>query len=178
VDPLGLSQCKGSCAGAMRRAHLNEKFGRTGDLNQDINIRSRQETAFNFYKSQGFDEVDIPSHLNGIDFTQPVNVITLNKGKSLFQYQTRGAPQGNYYTLSENTLPTHLGISPNGFNRELQMVEPKMRNKYITTRKVAVLKSKAEKIVDFWSVKGESYVTEGGGRQLFSANKNAFKPHN
>ena len=177
VDPLGLEQLPGDCPGAKRRAYLNEKFGRTGDLNQDINIRSRKEIAFNFYKSQGFDEVDIPSHLNGIDFTQPVDVVTINRGKTLFQYQTRGAPQGNYYTLSEDTLPTHLGISPNGFNRELQMVEPKIRNKYITTQKVSVLKSKAAKIVDFWSVEGESYVTEGGGRQLFSANKNAFQPY-
>jgi hypothetical protein len=58
------------------------------------------------------------------------------------------------------------------------VVEPKIRNKYIITQKGSVLKSNAAKIVDFWSVKGKSYVTEGGGRQLFSANKNVFKPHN
>jgi RHS repeat-associated protein len=175
VDPLGLAQCPGSCPSAARRTYLNEKFDRVGDLNNDINIRSRKETAFNFYKSQGFDEVDIPSHLNGIDFTQPVDVVTLNRSKKLFQYQTRGAPQGNYYTLSEDILPTHLGISPNGFNRELQISESKIRNKHVTKGKANVLKSKAASVVDFWSVQGEKYVTEGGGPQLFSADKNSFK---
>ncbi|MBL4608438.1 MAG: hypothetical protein JKY01_11510 [Pseudomonadales bacterium] len=157
-----------------RRAYLNEKFDRTGDTNLDINIKSRQETAFNFYKSQGVDEIDIPSHLTGIDFTQPVDIIAINSGKKLLQFQTRGAPQGNYYSLSEHTLPTHLGISPNGFNRSLQIVEPKIRNEYVTSQKINVLKSQAASVDDFWSVKGDKHPTVGGGHQIFSGQQNIF----
>ncbi|WP_444943656.1 polymorphic toxin type 46 domain-containing protein [Microbulbifer sp. ZKSA006] len=119
---------------------MRSMAGRTGDLHTGINVRGRQETAFNFYKSQGFDEVDIPSHLSGIDFTQPVDIVTINSGKQLFQFQTRGAPQGNYYSLSADTLPTELGINPDGFNRALQVVEPKIQTPYRTTQKVDVLK--------------------------------------
>ncbi|ASP40338.1 hypothetical protein CHH28_17375 [Bacterioplanes sanyensis] len=68
-------------ATAARRVCLNEKYGRTGDLNSDNNVRGRQDAAFNFYKSQGFDEVDISSQLSGIDFTQPVDIVTINSGK-------------------------------------------------------------------------------------------------
>lgn len=157
---------------------MNEKYGRTGDLHTDINVRGRQEVAFQFYRSQGFDEVDIPSHLSGIDFTQPVDIVTINSGKQLFQFQTRGAPQGNYYSLNADTLPTELGINPDGFNRVLQNVESKIQTPYRTTQKVDVLKSRPLSIEDTWSVKGQSYLTTGGGRQIFSAQKPLFEASN
>ena len=171
IDPLGLS-CKEQLD--QRRAELNAKYGRTGDLQQDITIRGRKETAFNFYSSQGYADADIPSHLTGIDFTQPVDVVTLNKGKKVYQFQSPGAPQGNYYAGNSDVTPTQLGISPRGFNRAEQKVEPKIQSEYVTNQKVDVLKSKAASVEDFWSVKGESVATEGGGNQMFSSNKSAF----
>lgn len=48
---------------AARRAYSNDKFRRTGDLNLDINIRGRQETASNFFRSQGVPEDSIASYL-------------------------------------------------------------------------------------------------------------------
>lgn len=159
-----------------RRAELNEKFDRTGNLNDDINIRGRQETATNFYKGQGVDEVDIPSHTGGIDFTKDVDVVTINKGKELKQFQTEGAPQGNYYAPDPDITPSELGISPDGFNRTTKQIEPKNQTTYVTDKKVKVLKSTASPIEDTWSVPGENTSTQGGGKQYFSGEKDAFKP--
>jgi hypothetical protein len=161
-------------AAAVRRAYLNEKFGRTGDVNLDINIRGSQETATNFFRSQGVSETDIPSYLTGIDFTQPVSVQTIGPGKTLWQYQTPGASQGNWYSLSSTTQPSELGISPLGFNRTTKAIEPKIMNPYITTETVNVLRSTSASVNDFWSVSGQSYPTVGGARQLFSSQKPKF----
>jgi hypothetical protein len=157
-----------------RKDYLNNKFGRTGDINQDIAIRGRKETASNFYKKSGFSEEDIPSHLTGIDFTKQVEVVKINKGKRLYQFQTNGAPQGNYYSFNKNTTPTQIGISPSGFNRSLKVMEPKIQTQRFTNQKVDVLKSTASRVKDFWSVQGQTYQTTGGGGQLFSSQKDAF----
>nr|WP_307733544.1 polymorphic toxin type 46 domain-containing protein [Duganella violaceicalia] len=161
---------------AQRRRHLNEKFGRTRNLDLDINIRGSQQTATNFFLSQGVPEEAIPSYMTGIDLTKPVEVQTLGSQKQLWQYQTSGAPQGNWYSLSPSVEPTELGISPLGFNRATQTVEPKILNLYKTTQPTTVLRSTSAEVEDFWSVKGQSYPTTGGARQLFSNKKSVFSP--
>jgi len=118
VDPLGLAGVKGDCPEPDdRRAQLNEKYGRTGNINDDINSRGRKETATEFYRNQGFEEGSIPGHLNGIYFSKPVSIETLNRGKTVYQFQSPGAPQGNYYSLNSATTPSELGIGPLGDNR-------------------------------------------------------------
>lgn len=161
-------------ATALERAYLNNKFGRTGDLNLDINVRGNQETATNFFRSQGVPEGNIPSYLTGIDFTQPVSVQKLSSGKLLWQYQTPGAPQGNWYSFSPSVQPTELGISPLGFNRTTQSVESKILSPYLTAESVNMLRSTSASVNDFWSVSGQSYPTIGGARQLFSTQKSMF----
>lgn len=158
-----------------RRSYLSEKFGRTGDLHLDINIRGRQEVATNFFLSQGVSEGKIPSYLTGIDFTRSVELQTLGAGKQLWQYQSPGAPQGSWYSLSPSVQPTELGISPLGFNRAAQSVEPKVLNPYVTTEPVTVLRSTAAPVVDFWSVQGQTYSTVGGAQQLFSNQSSLFR---
>jgi len=158
-----------------RREYLNAKFGRTGNLDLDINIRGRQEAATNFYRLQGFADADIPSHLAGIDFTRPVDVVTLNGSKRLYQFQVPSAPQGNYYTFYGSTTASELGISPYGFNRTTQMVVPKIQQTYTTTQPVQMLRSTAASVGDFWSVRGQTFQTQGGGLQLFSGQKPAFR---
>ncbi|MCE4054858.1 polymorphic toxin type 46 domain-containing protein [Pseudomonas sp. Au-Pse12] len=157
-----------------RRAYLNEKFGRSGNLNQDINYRGNREVAAKFFESKGYSKVDAESYMNGLDFNHPVSVETLAPGKNLWQYQSPGAPQGNWYTLSPRVQPTELGINPMGTNRAANTIEPKVLNSYGTTRKVEVLRSTAAATDDFWSVKGQSYSAKGGAQQLFSNDKGAF----
>ncbi len=157
-----------------RREVLNEQFGRTGDLNRDINIRSNRAIAEDFFEAQGYSKADAESYMNGVDFNHPVQVQTLNSSKNLWQYQSPGAPQGNWYTLSPDVQPTNLGINPMGTNRALNTVEPKVLNNYQTADKVQVLRSTAAKVDDFWSVKGQSYPAEGGAQQLFSNQKDLF----
>ena len=174
VDPLGLSCVPSNCPDD-RRAELNQKYGRTGDINNDINARGRKETATEFYRTQGFEETSIPGHLNGIDFNQPVNVETLNRGKTVYQFQSPGAPQGNYYSLNPATTPSELGIGPLGDNRAAGTVELKLQGIYRTTEKTRVLKSTAKPIDDTWSVKGITQPSSGGGTQVFSSAKGNFE---
>ena len=93
--------------------------GRTGDINNDINVRGRKETATELYRTHGFEETNIPGHLSGIDFNQPVKVETLNRGKTVYQFQSPGAPQGNYYSLDPATSPSMLGIGLLEDNRNM-----------------------------------------------------------
>lgn len=157
-----------------RRELLNQQYGRSGDLNHDINVRGNREIAENFFKSQGYSQADSASYMNGLDFNQPVQVQTLNGGKNLWQYQSPGAPQGNWYTLSPDVQPTQLGINPMGTNRALNTIEPKVLGNYQTAGKVQVLRSTAAPVDDFWSVKGQSFPAEGGAQQLFSNQKDLF----
>ncbi len=159
---------------AQRRAYLNNKFGRSGNLDHDINYRGNRETAAKFFKSKDIDPADAESYMNGLDFNHPVRVETLAPGKNLWQYQSPGAPQGNWYTLSPRVQPTELGINPMGTNRAANTIEPKVLNSYRTTQKVEVLRSTAAPTDDFWSVKGQSYPAKGGAQQLFSNEKGSF----
>lgn len=52
---------------SQRRVYLKEKFGRTGNVNLDINIRGGQKTATNFFLAQGVPEGAIPSYLVGAE---------------------------------------------------------------------------------------------------------------
>ena len=157
-----------------RRDYLNQKFGRSGDLNGDINYRGNREVAAKFFESKGYNKVDAESYMNGLDFNHPVRVETLAPNKNLWQYQSPGAPQGNWYTLSPRVQPTELGINPMGTNRAANTIEPKVLNSYGTTRKVEVLRSTAAPTNDFWSVKGQNYPAKGGAQQLFSNDQGAF----
>ncbi|WP_232772605.1 polymorphic toxin type 46 domain-containing protein, partial [Psychromonas sp. Urea-02u-13] len=160
VDPMGLTAAKEDPA-RQRKAIADP-------------VKQRKAVAFDFYKSQGFPEDDIPSHLTGIDFDKPVEVVTIEKGQHFYQFQSPGAPQGNYYADNAAIKPTELGISPLGTNRALNKVEPKTKGLYTAQGNTPALRSKAKSVDDFWSVKGESYPTEGGGTQYFTAEKSNF----
>lgn len=72
-------------------------------------IAQRRSTATEFY-GRGGRAVD-DSHLQGIDFTRPVDVQPLRAGDIVYQWQTPGAPLGNYFSHSAAVRPTDLGIA-------------------------------------------------------------------
>jgi hypothetical protein len=138
-------------------------------------IAARQKLANEFYAQQGYKEHQIPGHLNGIDFTKPVDVVKLPKGTVLEQWQVPGGPQGNYYA-PPGTLASELGISPQGTIRATGEVVNKVSTRYVVTEDVQVLRSTAKDILDTWSVPGQTVQTLGGGTQYMSSKVGSFIP--
>lgn len=158
---------------ASRRAYLNQKYGRTGDLDLDINIRANKKTAMEFYRSQGVDEEAALSYLKGIDLAQPVAIETLGAGKRVWQYQFPGI-QGKFYSLTPDATASELGISFYGRNPRTGLLELKIVSEYVTTQPVTTLRSVAGPIGDNWSAVELAHPTSGGARQLFTTEKNSF----
>ena len=65
------------------------------------------------HKNAGWSDEKIPSHLEGIDFNQPVEVVTLPKGTKVVQYQIPGNPTGNYFAPA-GTSAESLGMNSAG----------------------------------------------------------------
>ncbi|MBP0953939.1 polymorphic toxin type 46 domain-containing protein [Pseudomonas alliivorans] len=159
----------------LRRDYLNQKFGRTGDIIKDIDIRGNQETAANFFKSQGYKPADYEGYMNGLDFTKPVYVETINSGKKLWQYQVPGGRQGMWYSPTPDIVPGQLGINPLGQIYKTDIVVPKIANIYQTTDKVTLLRSTSAPVLDTWSVPSQPFDAIGGARQMTSGQKELFK---
>lgn len=159
-----------------RRAYLNEKFGRTGDINRDINIRANTETVNNFMREQGIPENKIPEYMEGINLNERVSVESINSGKLAYQNQAPGNWQGNWYSLNESTPPTKLGINPEGNLHGTEIKVPKVTTVYQSQQPVQMLRSTANPALDTWSVPKEPFQTEGGGIQWFGTNKGAWIP--
>ncbi len=159
-----------------RRAYLNEKFGRTGDINRDINIRGNTETVNNFMREQGIPENKIPEYMEGINLNERVSVESINRGKLAYQNQAPGNWQGNWYSLNESTPPTKLGINPEGNLHGTEIKVPKVTTVYQSQQPVQMLRSTANPALDNWSVPKEPFQTEGGGIQWFGTNKDAWIP--
>lgn len=134
-------------------------------------IAKRKQDAREFYALQGFPAHKIDSHLAGIDFSKPVEVVTLPKGTTVTQYQAPGQPQGTYYA-NPGTPAGQLGINPN--SQSSGGVVPRDQSTYVVQEDVQVLRSTAASITDTWSVPGKPYVAEGGGIQYFTTSSNAF----
>uniref|UniRef100_UPI002597D43C polymorphic toxin type 46 domain-containing protein n=1 Tax=uncultured Zobellia sp. TaxID=255433 RepID=UPI002597D43C len=130
--------------------------------------------AYEYYKKLGWPKGRIRSHLDGIDFSKPVKLVELPKGKSVSQFQAPGGKKGNYFA-EPNAKATELGINPNA---EVggDVVE-KTKTIYETTTKTNVLESSAKSgIIDTWSVKSSPFETTGGGTQYFTDNSDVFVP--
>ncbi|HFE3234481.1 TPA: polymorphic toxin type 46 domain-containing protein [Enterobacter asburiae] len=158
-----------------RRAELNEKFGRTGDLNRDITARGNKELARNWLESKGFTPQQIRDFDNGIDYTNRVSVETINRNKTLYQNQVPGGRQGNWNALREDVEPTELGINPKGTIYGTDQVVDKVAKPYVSQQKVEMLRSTSLPALDTWSVKDVPYQTKGGAIQMLSSEKDIFK---
>ena len=109
---------------------------------------ARQGIASAFYEKAGFAADKAFEHMEGINFSKPVEAMTLKKGTVIQQWVGEGGI-GNYFITLKNGATKNLGI-PNYEERSLQQ--------YILSEDVNVLKSTAAKY------KGYS----GGGIQFFS----------
>jgi uncharacterized Zn-binding protein involved in type VI secretion len=140
-------------------------------------LATRRRLAENFYLKSGTPQSKIDGHLAGIDFTKSVDVVTVEKGALLNQYQVPGAPQGSYYSpLSNGSSPSSLGISGQSTDRVTGTIIDKLPKPYEVTDPVEMLRSSAAPILDTWSIPGTASQTEGGSIQLFSSSKNSFTP--
>jgi len=143
---------------------------------QDSIILARKQTARDFYRKQGWPEGRIDDHMAGIDFTKPIEVVTLKKDIILSQWQSPGAPKGNYFAPKGET-PTKLGISPVGHNRATGNAESKIEKFYKLDENTEALSSKAASIEDDWSSSYATAITEGGGQQYFVPDVDKFIPY-
>ncbi|MGP9293469.1 polymorphic toxin type 46 domain-containing protein [Yersinia pseudotuberculosis] len=160
-----------------RHAYLNDKFGRSGDINHDINIRGNKDIVRNFMKESGISkERTIEQYMDGINLNERVSVESINKGKLAYQNQAPGNWQGNWYSLNKDIPPTKLGINPEGNLRGTDIKVPKVMTTYQSQQPVQMLRSTASPALDTWSVPKVPFQAEGGGIQWFSTNKDVWSP--
>ena len=125
---------------------------------------SNKAIATNFYKSTtDWSDEKIASHLEGIDFSQPVEVVTLPQGAPMVQYQVPGRPMGNYFA-PPGTSPESIGVNPAG----------RVATTYFTNRNVQALRSTAA------NTEGNKNLPplargKGGGTQFFTGDTSAFE---
>lgn len=141
--------------------------------NSDEQVAARKEVAYDFYKKEGMPPSKIEGHTAGIDFSKPVEIISLPVGKTVNQYQVPGGPQGNYYA-EPGIPPTKLGISDKAKNWKTGEIVTKEVNVYETNSSVKVLRSTAARIDDTWSIPNEITKTDGGAVQFFTMQSGKF----
>lgn len=149
----------------------------------------RKNVAQDFYKKNtNWSDSKIESHLQGIDFNKPVKIDKIppagQKEVTVYQYRKlSGKGQyepGNYYTTNPNASPLELGISDtysmnvskavDGVPQQLGLPFPKQQFAVKITEETPCLRSTAKKVVDTWSMPGESITTKGGAEQIFVPN--------
>lgn len=150
----------------------NSELAKT-EGNTDKQVEARKEIAYQFYEKQGMPPSKIEGHVAGIDFSKPVEVISLPSGKTVNQYQVPGGPQGSYYA-DPGISPNKLGISEKAKNWNTGEIVVKDVNVYETNTSVDVLRSTAAKIDDTWSIPNEIVKTDGGGVQFFTMQSGKF----
>ena len=130
----------------------------------------------------------LESHLSGIDFSKPVEVVKYSEGTELMQYtkvNTEGTVlRGDYYTDNPACTPSQLGISDK-YNVstpdriKTQEVRQVTKDTVTLPNDAEGLRSTSAEIDDTWSRidsdgKGLPIHTEGGGSQIYIP-KSQFK---
>ena len=122
-------------------------------IRKPVRPTEKVSQASDYYKEAGITEKAAESHMKGIDFTKPVEVITMKKGTEVIQYVNKSGVVGRYFAPL-GTSAKKLGINPDG--RTLK--------KYILSEDVKVLKSTA---ADYNGAKGS-------GTQFFTKDNDKF----
>lgn len=129
---------------------------------------ARRLVAEDYYVNQaGWAPGRAASHLNGIDWSKPVQVVKLPAGE-LDQWVAANGKLGNYFA-PKGTQAGELGINPAGRNLGTFKMPPGEG-----------LQSTAAPILDTWSDPLRPYQARGGGTQIFvsDAQREAIKVYN
>ncbi len=155
---------------------------RSGDLGNPSNL-SKFILAYEFYRDQGFPQAEIGSHLKGIDFNNPVEIVTMPPPKLLSQWQIPAlgakAPRvGCYWMIPRASTPRSLGINPEGPRFAPDKGRPSSSVMMTRTQfnfecsddtpPMPALRSTAAPIIDDWTDKRNPRNVYGGGIQHFS----------
>jgi uncharacterized Zn-binding protein involved in type VI secretion len=109
------------------------------------------------------------SHLRGIDFNRPVEIV--EAPTNLSSYQAPGGRQGNYYSAA-GVKPTELGIGDYASGSGGAPVL-KTQTDYVVRQGTPALRTTARAIDDTWSIKGTPQPSDGGGTQYYIPDKAA-----
>ena len=153
-------------------------------------MEQREQQAIKFYQEHNpnMDISDIRSHISGIDFSQPVEIVKIKGGTELIQYTKVNSEgtilRGDYYTDNPTHTPSQLGVSdkynvqtPNRI--KTSEVKEVAKETVVIPNDVEGLKSTSAEINDTWSridTNGNKLPvhTEGGGSQIYIP-KSQFK---
>ncbi len=136
-------------------------------LDDGLTESQRLDRAIAHYQRLGWSDDRILNHLEGVDFSKPVQNVTILPGNQMGQWQPPGGPQGNYYA-HQGTSPGQLGLNPNGGTATSPI--PKINTNYTVTQPTPALQSTAGNITDTWSQTGVNYNATGGGTQYMVGN--------
>lgn len=162
-------------------AHIDEAAeGVANAMNpvlRHVSVRGeRRVIAKQFMEEQGMAKKEIRSHITGIDFSKPIKVRPLEEGEQFDQWNYRARErdfaQGEYYTTPGTDKHT-LGIPHGRRNLYSGLMEQREKRVFEATQPKQVLESIARD--KRWKVEGQWTKTKGGGRQIFSKSKDAFK---
>lgn len=175
---------------AMMRPVLERSPGMATDLarmpgRSPTQVEARTQVARDFYLRNGstwdptlnggkggsrpFNPGEENSHLRGIDFNHPVEIV--EAPTNLSSYQAPGGRQGNYYSAA-GVKPTELGIGDYATGSGGTPVL-KTQTDYVVRPGTQALRSRAGAIDDTWSVKGTPQPSDGGGTQYYIPDKSA-----
>jgi hypothetical protein len=136
-------------------------------------VYERHEIARSTF-ARSFSNEETEQYMKGIDFSKPVEIFSLKKGKRLIQFQTPNSQQGNWYALQEAT-PDEIGISAIGYDPVEKRLMEKEERTYEAITDVFVLLSYAKEISDNWSTPNIETQTNGSEKQFFTSCKKCFR---
>ena len=148
--------------GAFEKSALNSVGSATvleGAALKDA-VATRQATARAFYESAGWSEKRIAGHLDGIDFSKSVEVITLPRGTLIDQFHEPGKRVGNYFS------PIGTPVESRGMD-----ITGRVNGLFEVRQEVQVLRSTASNMPD-WKGSGKTF--NGGATQYFAPNQTSI----
>jgi uncharacterized Zn-binding protein involved in type VI secretion len=120
---------------------------------------ARKEFATQFYKATGWSDDDISDHVDAIDTSKPVELVTLPAGTVVQQWVNPKKGVGNYF--DGDSPPEELGIPPSN-------VVPRKLESFVVTRDTVVLRSTAAPLTVGWIPGVAPINVPGGATQMFA----------